>query len=238
MRKFVEKIFVIDDLANREHDCDVLFDHNLKANHFASYKKLYPADCKTLFGPKYALIDESFFAHKKTQEITKVENAIIFLGGMDANDDVNLVVEECLEFDNINFAILPGQLTNMSRLNKLIIDKSNFNILKFSKNMSSLYKNSDFCIGSSGVSSLERGVQAIPTIDLMVAENQRNCSEQLELNGLAVCLYDKFRIRNGIIKNVVLSFCNEIKHLTNLQKKCLDFFCSKRYDFLDLFCDK
>jgi len=43
---------VIDDLANRNHDCDLLLDQNLIANFKNRYKNLLPKYCNTLLGPQ------------------------------------------------------------------------------------------------------------------------------------------------------------------------------------------
>ena len=49
-----EKIFVIDDLANRKHNCDLLIDQNYHRDLNHRYEKLIPNDAITLLGPKYA----------------------------------------------------------------------------------------------------------------------------------------------------------------------------------------
>ena len=44
---------VIDDLADRGHDCDLLLDHDLASNFETSYQHLLPEHCATLFQPFY-----------------------------------------------------------------------------------------------------------------------------------------------------------------------------------------
>ena len=56
LRPIVENIFVIDDIANRQHDCDILLDQNWFENMDNRYDGLVAAKCTKLLGPKYALL--------------------------------------------------------------------------------------------------------------------------------------------------------------------------------------
>ena len=55
IKSYVKKIMVIDDLANRYHNCDLLLDHNIT---YYNYHKLVPQNCKILCGIEYLLIIE------------------------------------------------------------------------------------------------------------------------------------------------------------------------------------
>ena len=59
LRKFAKKIMVIDDLANRRHNCDILLDQNYSGNR-KRYNGLVPEHCIQLLGPEYALLRPQF----------------------------------------------------------------------------------------------------------------------------------------------------------------------------------
>ena len=65
VRPLVGEIFVIDDLANRKHDCDILLDQNFYCAMQHRYDGLVPPSCKLLLGPSHALLREEFYAAKK-----------------------------------------------------------------------------------------------------------------------------------------------------------------------------
>jgi spore coat polysaccharide biosynthesis predicted glycosyltransferase SpsG len=50
---------VIDCLANREHDCDLLLDQNYSKND-NRYNGLTPENCIQLLGPEYAILRPRF----------------------------------------------------------------------------------------------------------------------------------------------------------------------------------
>ncbi len=57
--KYAKKFMVIDDLANREHDCDLLLDQNYNKNE-NRYNGFVPEDCIQLLGPEYAILHPQF----------------------------------------------------------------------------------------------------------------------------------------------------------------------------------
>ena len=61
LRSICHKLMVIDDLGNRTHDCDVLLDQNWFGKETNSrYEGLTPANCKTLLGPRFALLNPEY----------------------------------------------------------------------------------------------------------------------------------------------------------------------------------
>ena len=59
MREHANRLMVIDDLADRVHDCDLLLDQNYLQEP-ARYDTLVPAHCRKLLGPAYALLRDEF----------------------------------------------------------------------------------------------------------------------------------------------------------------------------------
>jgi UDP-2,4-diacetamido-2,4,6-trideoxy-beta-L-altropyranose hydrolase len=52
LRKSTKQIMVIDDLADRQHNCDVLLDQNLYRDMQTRYSDKVPAHCRLLLGPR------------------------------------------------------------------------------------------------------------------------------------------------------------------------------------------
>ncbi len=60
VRPAVGKIMVVDDLADRTHDCDLLLDQNLYPNYASRYAGLVPKACQCLLGPHYLILRDEF----------------------------------------------------------------------------------------------------------------------------------------------------------------------------------
>lgn len=83
-RQVAKKILVIDDIADREHDCDVLLDQNLYADMETRYIGKVPPQCQLLLGPRFALLRDEF---RRLHEQTKprsgvVKRLLVFLAGL------------------------------------------------------------------------------------------------------------------------------------------------------------
>ena len=75
---------VIDDLADRYHDCDLLLDQNLVYNFKNRYNNLLPKKSNLLLGPRYALLDTQYLKlHKKINRSGSIKRVIIFFGDTD-----------------------------------------------------------------------------------------------------------------------------------------------------------
>ena len=57
INNFSDKLLVIDDLADRNHNCDLLIDQN---SFESRYDNLTPNNCKLLLGPKFAILGSEF----------------------------------------------------------------------------------------------------------------------------------------------------------------------------------
>ncbi|XSC48122.1 UDP-2,4-diacetamido-2,4,6-trideoxy-beta-L-altropyranose hydrolase [Bradyrhizobium sp. RDT10] len=89
LRKRVPRILAIDDLADRDHDCDILLDQNLVLEMDARYRGLLPATCKPLLGPHYALLRPEFAEQRKSLNgrSGEVGRILVCFGGSDPGNE-------------------------------------------------------------------------------------------------------------------------------------------------------
>ena len=93
----MNRILVIDDLANRRHDCDLLLDQNVAADAEARYAGLLPSQTQRLLGPRYALLRPEYAetrqglrrcqgAQPSEPDQTPIRRVLIFFGGTDPDN--------------------------------------------------------------------------------------------------------------------------------------------------------
>ena len=106
LRKFVNKIIVIDDLANRKHDCDLLLDQNLYEHMNKRYTGLVQKNCKKLLGPKYALLRSEFSKLRRTiTKRKKLQNVLVSFGGSDPRNETAKVLQALKILNRKNFTV-------------------------------------------------------------------------------------------------------------------------------------
>ncbi|MFH1884106.1 MAG: UDP-2,4-diacetamido-2,4,6-trideoxy-beta-L-altropyranose hydrolase, partial [Planctomycetota bacterium] len=95
LRPYVKKIMVIDDLADRAHDCDLLMDQNFHENLESRYDGLVPPGCIKLLGPKYAALRPEFREVRKNlrKRDGHVKRIMIFFGGSDPTNETAKTLE-------------------------------------------------------------------------------------------------------------------------------------------------
>ena len=100
LRGYVSRLMVIDDLANRNHDCDLLLDQNvyLQKNR---YKNLVPKRCHQLIGPTYVLLRQQFVDEraKLRERDGKIHRILIFFGGSGQKEPIKKAIQAIQQLD-------------------------------------------------------------------------------------------------------------------------------------------
>ena len=96
----IKKIMVIDDLADRKHNCEILLDQNYFAKPEKRYQKLIPESSQLLLGQQYSLLREEFLGAKKfcDQRSPEVNRILIYFGGNDHDNLTGLVLKALNSF--------------------------------------------------------------------------------------------------------------------------------------------
>lgn len=187
LRRFVKKIMVIDDLANRQHDCDLLLDQNFSLNE-TRYQELLPKHCIKLLGPKYALLRPQF---REARENLKERNGeirriLIFMGGVDAVNETCKILRaiKVLNHPDISTDVVIG-VSNPYRnevetlASRLPNTTCHFHV----ENMAKLLAAADFSVGAGGTTTWERCCIGLPTMVIAIAENQVETIRELSREG-------------------------------------------------------
>ena len=182
VRKVTHKLFVIDDLANRKHDCDFLLDQNLQTNS-NRYNNLVSNSCKLFLGPKFALLDKNFLKASKERSFKNYFiKVLIFLGSYDINNETAKAVKGVYKsgLNNIEVAVIVGSKNPHKKEIKKLCKTYDYNFFCQVDNMAEFISNADVGIGACGSSSWERCYLGLPTITTVLADNQKEVSKLLK----------------------------------------------------------
>lgn len=174
LRAFASTVVVIDDLADRHHDCDFLID--VAPGACDRYNALVPELCRKLLGTNFALLRPEFRELRSTRRISHEPLARIFVsfGGVDAANFTALTVaavRRALPNVMIN-AVVTAMSPHREALERQAADDDSLQIDVDAQNMAELMMASDLAIGAGGSTSWERACLGLPSIVVPVAENQ------------------------------------------------------------------
>jgi len=227
LKEFFKKIFVIDDLANRKHNCDLLIDHGYYRSQNTRYDSLIPKNAIKLLGPKYAIINPKFKNEKKTfDDKFPIKNILITFGSVDSTNECEKVTDAlCLINDeNFKVSVITGMYnTNFEYLEKKYEKYENIRIFRHVDEIEKLMANSDLCIGAGGTTNFERFCSGLPSIVTIVADNQKDGVEYLSEMGHIINL--------GMAKNVTIQ--SYIDNLENLDLDLLYKMAKNNQKFID-----
>jgi UDP-2,4-diacetamido-2,4,6-trideoxy-beta-L-altropyranose hydrolase len=209
LRPHATKIMVIDDLADRRHDCDLLLDQNFFTDGQKRYDDVVPPSCTKLLGPKYALLRKEFGeARKNIRERTgEVKRVLVFFGGSDPENITGLAVEALLdpELHHLHVDVVIGaQNPNREAVEKLVQDRHGITLHIQASNMAELMSNADLSIGAGGSTTWERLYIGLPGIVIPIAKNQIPSTTDLCDLGVIMSLGQDGKISKKRLKEVVL----------------------------------
>lgn len=205
-----KRLMAIDDLANRNHDADLLLDQNLGTTP-AQYKPKVPDRCKMLLGPQYGLLRPEFAALRceslSRRRQGRLSTILITMGGVDIDNTTGMVLDSLRSWAStmpIVVTIVMGQHAPWREQIKATAAALPFPtaVLVNPQNMAELMRDADLAIGAAGGTSWERCCLGLPTLQVVIAENQRRIAAALRDAGAARSL-ERPDIPSALIDSVV-----------------------------------
>jgi UDP-2,4-diacetamido-2,4,6-trideoxy-beta-L-altropyranose hydrolase len=206
LRNRVKKIMVIDDIADRNHDCDILLDQNLFENMTTRYIGKTKSECNLLLGPKFALL-QSEYAKIHNQKLIKtkpVKRIFVYYGGVDDTNLTGLTIDAFLALNRSDITldvVISPTNKYISPINQQIFGINNINLHIGLPSLAGLMQEADLAIGAGGATTWERLCLALPCIVVTVAENQIMITNSLAKAGLICYIGNKEDINKEKIVN-------------------------------------
>lgn len=176
-RKLISRILVIDDVADRPHDCDLLLDQNLVAQMDSRYEGLVPADCRLLLGPSFALLGPAFAEQRgrMTCRSGEVRRVLVCYGGSDPSNETAKALAAIKSLSALSLTVdvvVGGSNPHVEAVSAICAALPRASLHRDVNNMAKLMAEADISIGAGGIMNWERCCLGLPTIAMDIADNQ------------------------------------------------------------------
>ncbi|WP_155992293.1 UDP-2,4-diacetamido-2,4,6-trideoxy-beta-L-altropyranose hydrolase [Fodinicurvata fenggangensis] len=182
------RVLVLDDLADRPHDCDLLVDPTLGRSE-EDYRGLLPADARIMAGPDNAPLRPRFRELRaetleRRRQMDRPHRLLISLGSFDVRGLLPTLTEavQRVDLDLVVDVVVGSGGSDLPPLSE------SFTLHGYVEDMAGLMAQADLAIGAGGTSSWERCCLGLPTLIVNIADNQDMITAQLVTVGAAIDL--------------------------------------------------
>lgn len=177
MRGVAHRIMVIDDLADRQHDCDVLLDQNFYLDMDQRYTGKVPVQGRLLLGPRYALLRDTFHQLRvqcmsRTGRIARI---LVFFGGVDVHNYTGAAIEALIGLGMPGLAV--DVVIGAQHPHRSVIEDgcaaAGYTCYVQTTRMAELTAAADLAVSAGGSAAWERCCLGLPALSLCTADNQR-----------------------------------------------------------------
>ena len=225
LAKNYKRLMIIDDLANRDHSCDLLLDQNLCIDMKRRYESLVSPQCLQLLGPKYALLQTEYSQLREKVKVRNslAKNILIFFGGADQNNLTELAFLAAHSFgskiSSIN-VVMPSTSPFYNQIKKLIKPIKKAKLYCDLPSLAPLMSKADICIGAGGATNWERFCLGLPSLVITLAENQKAVNQDLDQLGLIDLIGDSETVEITHVKSSIKSILSH-GDLADWSNRCM-----------------
>ncbi len=226
MRVSVNKVMVIDDIANRSHDCDLLLDQNYFGSESKGrYADLVSSETSLLLGPRFALLAPKYAELRRlvVPSVGCVQRVLVFLGNVDQDNQTAEVLKALSHSDlkTLSIDVVVGSNhPDPVGLEKQGSERGGVTLHYNLPTLADLMMRSDLVISAGGATTWERMCLGRPSIMTCIVENQQALSQQLEKNGYQRLIINE-KASSDIWYQAISDLVRDTNQLQQLSKKSM-----------------
>jgi UDP-2,4-diacetamido-2,4,6-trideoxy-beta-L-altropyranose hydrolase len=184
-RRWAQRIAAVDDLATRRYSVDLLLNQNLSGLH-ENYQPLLPDGCRTLLGPRYAMLREEFCC-PAIEIKPRARRVLVNFGGFDAAMQTHHAMLALADYSELHVDFVAGaDNPAWAPMQALAETRPNWRLHSFVSDFHQRMTEADLFIGAGGGTSWERAAMGLPTICIAVSNNQQRNGEVMAAAGAHV----------------------------------------------------
>jgi UDP-2,4-diacetamido-2,4,6-trideoxy-beta-L-altropyranose hydrolase len=189
LRNLARHIMVIDDLANRPHDCDLLLDQNFPNPRHGQYALLLPSDAHSLLGSEFALVRPEFARHRTgalARRNGQLQRVLVSMGGTDPANDTATALTGLARRGAATVAldvVIGAGNPHRQAIRSLCDGIKTAELHIQTSRMAELMTRADLAITAGGSTTWERCVLGIPAIVTIQSADQAPIAEAVQRAG-------------------------------------------------------
>jgi len=218
-------LMVIDDLADRPHDCDLLLDQTYGVR-AADYEALLPDGCRLLLGSHYALLREEFATHRQASLERRLSDpaggrVLVSLGMTDVGGIAGRVCSLLTAIGGLQRVdvVLGHMATSYGRIQEICAQDARFQLHSDVRNMAELMLSADVGIGAGGTTTWERCAMGLPSLVVVLADNQIKIADLMNKAGAIGLLGDARSDTDQHLSDQLTRFLSDTERLRAFGRK-------------------
>lgn len=224
-------VLAIDDLNDRHHSAHWLLDQTVGKTPLA-YQNLVKPEACLMIGGRYALLRPEFAlarerAMVKRRASAPVQRIMLSLGGADQHNVTGLILQH---LNNINMAkdmvidVIVGAINPHIDKLRLQCEALSYaaRLAIAVDDMAERMLLADICIGAAGATAWERCATGLPSINVVLADNQRAIAENLSAAGAAFVINNLTELTISTLSSLLQGLINQVDVRMQVSEKALE----------------
>ena len=189
MRECTKHMMVIDDLANRKHDADVLLDQNYENPLHKAYPSLLHGTACCLLGTRYSLVRPEFSQYREESLARRngdFKRLLVFMGGSDPDNDTAKVlnglgasVMNSIQVD----VVLGASNPHHKEIKEICARLPSATLHVQTPHMAKLMTLADCAINAGGSTAWERCTLGLPGLVVIQSDDQIAIAKEIDRVG-------------------------------------------------------
>ncbi len=224
-RPIAQRLMVIDDLADRPHEADLLLDQNYLGPSGADrYASRLPQRSRRLLGPRYALLQPVYRQLRRVlpPRDSAVRRMVVFFGAHDATRSIVSVLQALAspEFSQIAVDAIPGgDPSTMDAVRSIARGHSHITIHRRLPALAGLIARADLAVGAGGSTTWEYACLGLPTVIATIADNQVEIANALAADGCVLLLGPAAALSAGMWRSALAQAIRDAERLTSCGRR-------------------
>ncbi len=228
LNNYFQSMVYIDDVNKIKMPVDMIINQNINAINM-NYRKNVLEETELVLGTQYCMLRREFrnaFKEKKIKE--KVEDILLTLGGMDDSFNTLSILKNIKDCGK-NIHVVVGKAFKRELIEEIDdIQQNNKNIFVYKNaKMAELMLICDAAIAGCGSTLYELSAMKVPSIGIIVADNQKETAEEMKKQGILYEVYD-YSCENNYVShiekklNILINNKNIRNEIVKKQSQCIN----------------